>query len=88
MYKLNIDKSFIDKHTEKEYMVGDVVMFKKERAEELLKDERKLVSVNSIIDNDREAQDKKEDIAEDAKETLENEVQDEKEDTKKPKRNR
>lgn len=61
MYKLNIEKSFIDKHTEKEYMVGDVVMFEKERAEELLKDERKLVSVNSIIDNDREVQDKKED---------------------------
>ena len=78
MYKLNIEKSFIDKHTEKE--------FEKERAEELLKDERKLVSVNSIIDNDREVQDKKEDIAEDAKETLENEVQDVKEDTKKAKK--
>lgn len=86
MYKLNIEKSFIDKHTKKEYMVGDVVMFKKERAEELLKDERKLVSVNSIIDNDREVQDKKEDIAEDAKETLENEVQYVKEDTKKAKK--
>lgn len=86
MYKLNIEKSFTDKHTEKEYMVGDVVMFEKERAEELLKDERKLVSVNSIIDNDREVQDKKEDIAEDAKETLENEVQYVKEDTKKAKK--
>lgn len=86
MYRLNIEKSFIDKHTEKEYMVGDVVMFEKERAEELLKDERKLVSVNSIIDNDREVQDKKEDIVEDAKETLENEVQGEKEDTKKAKK--
>ena len=86
MYKLNIEKSFIDKHTEKEYMVGDVVMFKKERAEKLLKDERKLVSVNSIIDNDREAQEKKEDIAEDAKETLETEVQYVKEDTKKAKK--
>lgn len=61
MYKLNIEKSFIDKHTEKEYMIGDVVMFEKERAEELLKDERKLVSVNSIIDNDRKVQDEKED---------------------------
>ena len=61
MYKLNIEKSFIDKHTEKEYMIGDAVMFEKERAEELLKDERKLVSVNSIIDNDREVQDVKED---------------------------
>nr|DAV63799.1 MAG TPA: hypothetical protein [Caudoviricetes sp.] len=58
-------------------------MFEKERAEELLKDERKLVSINSIIDNDRKVQDEKEDIAEDAKETLENEVQDVKEDTKK-----
>lgn len=83
MYNLNIEKVFVDKYTEEEYVVGDIVTFKKERAEELLKDERKLVSINSIIDNDRKVQDEKEDIAEDAKETLENEVQDVKEDTKK-----
>lgn len=86
MYNLNIEKAFVDKYTEEEYVVGDIVTFKKERAEELLKDERKLVSINSIIDNDRKVQDEKEDIAEDAKETLENEVQDVKEDTKKAKK--
>lgn len=86
MYNLNIEKVFVDKYTEEEYVVGDIVTFKKERAEELLKDERKLVSINSIIDNDRKVQDEKEDIAEDAKETLENEVQDVKEDTKKAKK--
>ena len=86
MYNLNIEKAFVDKYTEEEYVVGDIVTFKKERAEELLKDERKLVSINSIIDNDRKVQDVKEDIAEDAKEILENEVQDVKEDTKKAKK--
>lgn len=86
MYNLNIEKAFVDKYTEEEYVVGDIVTFKKERAEELLKDERKLVSINSIIDNDRKVQDEKEDKAEDAKEILENEVQDVKEDTKKAKK--
>ena len=46
----------------------------------------KRASRRAIKDNDREVQDKKEDIAEDAKETLENEVQDVKEDTKKAKK--
>lgn len=42
--KLKIEIEFCDKYTNVIYKVGDIVEFEKDRYEELLKDERKLVS--------------------------------------------
>lgn len=42
--KLQILKNFKDKYTGERYKTGDIVEFESERAEELLKDERGLVS--------------------------------------------
>lgn len=42
--KLKIEKEFKDKYTGKKYKAGDTVDFKEERANELLSDDRGLVS--------------------------------------------
>lgn len=43
-FKLKIEIAFCDKYTGVDYEAGDVVEFEKDRYDELLKDERKLVS--------------------------------------------
>ena len=45
--KLEILIAFTDKYTDKEYTVGDEIQVNKERADELLKDQRKLVKLAS-----------------------------------------
>lgn len=42
--KLKIEIGFNDKYTGVDYKVGDIIPFEEKRAEELLKDSRKLVS--------------------------------------------
>lgn len=43
-FKLKVEIAFCDKYTGVNYKIGDVVEFEKDRYDELLKDERKLVS--------------------------------------------
>lgn len=43
-FKLKIEIAFCDKYTNVYYTAGDIVEFEKDRYDELLKDERKLVS--------------------------------------------
>lgn len=43
-FKLKVNIGFCDKYTNVDYEVGDIVEFEKDRYDELLKDERKLVS--------------------------------------------
>ncbi len=45
--KLEILIAFTDKYTDKKYTVGDEIQVNKERADELLKDQRKLVKLAS-----------------------------------------
>lgn len=49
-YKLNIEKQFTDRENGKLYRVGEVVKFTNARGEQLLKDPRKLVSLNEKTD--------------------------------------
>lgn len=44
--KLNIEKEFVDKNTGELHKIGDVIEVEKARGEELLADDRKLVSLN------------------------------------------
>lgn len=43
-HKLKIEIGFCDKYTNTDYKVGDIIEVEKDRYDELLKDERKLVS--------------------------------------------
>lgn len=43
-FKLKVNIGFCDKYTNVNYEVGDIIEVEKKRYEELLKDERKLVS--------------------------------------------
>lgn len=43
-FKLKVNISFCDKYTNVNYEVGDIIEVEKDRYDELLKDERKLVS--------------------------------------------
>ncbi len=45
--KLEILIAFTDKYTDKKYIIGDKIQVNKERADELLKDQRKLVKLAS-----------------------------------------
>lgn len=45
--KLNIEKEFVDKISGELHKVGDVIEVEKARGEELLADDRKLVSFNA-----------------------------------------
>ena len=51
--KLKIEKEFRDKYTGQLYKAGEEVVFKDERAEELLSDDRKLVT--KIKEDSKEA---------------------------------
>ena len=57
-YKLNIEIPFIDKITQEVYKVGDVKEFDENRAKELLKDTRKLVSVNAMVEEQKDIESK------------------------------
>ena len=45
--KLEILIAFTDKYTDKKYIIGDKIQVNKERADELLKDQRNLVKLAS-----------------------------------------
>lgn len=45
--KLEILTAFTDKYTDKKYVIGDKIQVNKERADELLKNQRKLVKLAS-----------------------------------------
>lgn len=57
-YKLNIEIPFTDKITHEAYKVGDVKEFDENRAKELLKDTRKLVSVNAMVEEKKDIESK------------------------------
>lgn len=49
-YKLNVEIAFVDRYTNEEYKVGDVIEVDEKRGNELLHDPRKLVSLNEKIE--------------------------------------
>lgn len=53
-YKLNVEIAFVDRYTNAQYKVGDVIEVNETRGNELLHDPRKLVSLNEKIEEVQE----------------------------------